>query len=395
MVLLATSCGLDYKSYKLPESAQENPEDVDLVNEIAKIEQELAGSTEETPEAVALEEASEPGTSEEVSEGSTDVSNVTEGSALTGGAVVDEAAVDDLGDDLGEEGVVEREEVEETVQEVVLPELDSAEAPEASENTLNEAVSEEEMLLLVKENELVRLQATVVDPDQDQVTYSFGKPLNDKGEWKTNYGDAGEYLVTLTATDGKLSSQKKVKIVVERVNVPPVISVLKDLVVKEGEKVNFKPEVSDPNKDKVTVSISAPLENGTFATDYLSAGQYEVTVTASDGELSVEKTFKLTVQDVNQLPVVTNLPEKVTVKEGAVLKLEPTVSDLDGEEVKVSISEPVGNDGSWETKYTDHGEYFVTVTADDGKDVVSKRVHVVVEDVNMPPQIVNVVLLNR
>lgn len=287
-------------------------------------------------------------------------------------SLVDEIA--QIENDLLEEETVEEEVLEE---EIVLPEL--------GEESLDLKT------IYVKENDLMKLNAKVTDPDNDVVTYSFSAPLNKMGEWKTNYGDAGEYLVTLSATDGKLTTEQKIMIVVERVNVAPIINGVKDIKVNEGATVRFEPDVVDPNGDAVNIEVSEPLESGTFITDHTSFGEYTITVLATDGELETEKTFKLTVNDVNVLPEVTNLAD-ITVKEGETVKIEPNVSDLDNDELIITISEPVGNDGVWETSYTDHGAYVVTVTVNDGKDTVTKNIKVVVGDVNMPPQIVDVYL---
>ena len=276
----------------------------------------------------------------------------------------------------------------EVEEEVVLPELtEDSTAKETEEPTDTEGLQ----VIEVNENEMVKLNVKVSDPDQDSVEYTFTPPLNKLGQWKTNYGDAGEYVISLTATDGKLTTEKKLKIVVNRVNVPPVVSGVADLHVKEGEVVTFNPVVSDPNGDEVTVTISEPLQNGRFETDHNSAGEYQVKVVADDGELQTEKSLVLVVDDVNELPVLTNLQD-LAVKEGELVTIEPTVSDLDEDKVTVTISEPVGDSGVWKTSYTDHGEYVVTVTANDGKGVVTKKIKVVVEDVNMPPQIIEVKL---
>ena len=114
------------------------------------------------------------------------------------------------------------------------------------------------------------------------------------------------------------------------------------------------------------MTVSEPLKSGTFETDHTSAGEYQIVVTASDGELETEKTFTLVVEDVNKLPELSGIVD-LSVKEGETVRVEPKVTDLDGDEVALTISEPVGDDGTWETGYTDHGEYFVTVTANDGK----------------------------
>lgn len=277
-------------------------------------------------------------------------------------------------------GTEAAEEEREVTEEVVLPE-ETGNIPEGSLQEVR-----------VRENEVVRLRVKVADPDGDNVTYRFSGPLNQEGIWKTSYGDAGEYLATITATDGRLQTEKTVKIIVERVNVPPVIERLVDLRVRESERIAFQPKVSDPNNDPVTVTVSEPLASGSFTTDHTSAGEYLVTVTATDGELTSEATFKVFVADVNVLPEVSGLQETLRVKEGEVVTIKPTVSDLDGDPVTIAIGEPVGDDGTWETAYTAHGEYTVLVTVSDGKDTVQRKVALTVEDVNMPPEIIEISL---
>lgn len=322
LIVLIGGC-VDYKASQPPQAEESG--DQSLVDEIAAIERELSGAADQNAGERDSPEVPPPAGAEE---------------------------------------------------EVVLPEL--GEEPE-------ELVTEEELeVITVRENEVIKLNVKVTDPDQDSVTYSFSKPLDKNGGWKTNYGDAGEYIATITATDGKLSTEKKVKLVVERVNVPPVIEPVQDILVAEGEVINFEPQVSDPNKDQVTVTVSDPLKTGTFQTDHTSAGEYLIRVTASDGELESQTAFKLAITDVNVPPEVAGLSD-LTVKEGEVVEIKPSVTDLDGDQVKVTISDPVGDDGEWQTSFTSHGEYVITVTADDGKERVVKTVKVTVEDLNMPP----------
>jgi hypothetical protein len=317
---------LDYKAYDLqPEDGSKDKGEIDLIDEIAAIEEEL-GISDRSPKV-----------EEEVSE------------------------------------------------EIVLPELTEHEK-EQNEITELEANMQ---TINVNENELLRLNVQVSDPDNDQVSYTYSAPLNTEGTWKTNYGDAGEYLVTLTATDGKLSTEKLVKIVVKRVNVPPIISGAKDMRVKEGATVVFKPAVIDPNNDPVTTTISEPISEGIWKTDHTSSGEYLVTVTATDGELEISETFVLTVDDVNVLPVIGGVSD-LSVKEGEVVRIEPLVTDQDQDPISVTISEPVGDDGIWETSFTDNGVYNIQITASDGKDTVNKNIRLVVEDVNKPPIFVDV-----
>lgn len=273
---------------------------------------------------------------------------------------------------------------------VVLPSLkENQTAP------LEEATAENLQILTGKENQLIRIKLSSTDPDGDKVLYSFSKPFNVRGEWKTNYGDAGDYIVMVTATDGKLTSEKKIKVVVQRVNVAPVIEGVKDLSYNEGETVKFEPKITDLNRDPVTLIISSPLDKGVWATDSKSSGEYNIKVIASDGELKTEKSFKLTIKNVNLAPVIEGLKD-LTVKEGQTVKLEPVVTDVDAEEggkLMINYTLPIGPDGTWVTGYTDNGVYNVNVTVNDGRGgIVTKPVKITVEDVNMPPVIEKITL---
>jgi len=290
---------------------------------------------------------------------------------------------------LEEDEVVEEiEELDEELEEEVFDEeLD--EETEEIEEAVDTSTLEK---LEVQETDLVNLEIEVQDLDQDKVTYTFSKPLNEEGRWQTNYGDAGEYVVTISADDGIVTSTKQILLVVKKKNVPPVIENLEGTMnSKEGDVIVLTPKVSDPNKDEVEIIFPSPFDElGIWETDHTSAGTYDLTVKASDGEMDAEFTIKLTVTDVNVPPMIEGVEEEMTIKEGETISIKPTVTDLDGDEVTVSISEPVGNDGIWETSYTDHGEYVVTITADDGKDKVNFIIDLTVKDVNVPPEIIGV-----
>ena len=308
----------------------------------------------------------------------------------TGNVAADDAALIDqiasVEDSLNSENttVSAEEKSGEETEEVTVPELGDVPQKVASDQDYTE--------IRAKENQTIKLRANIIDPDGDNVTYYFSKPFSKNGEWKTNYGDAGEYIINILANDGKLNTEEKLKVIVERVNVPPTVEGVKDITVDEGKTVTFKPVVSDPNKDPITVKISDPLSTGTFVTNHKSAGQYKIMVVAGDGELQTEKTFTLTVNDVNVLPEVRGIADTIRVKEGETVTIKPQVVDLDDDQVTLSISAPVGDTGVWQTGYTDHGEYTIIITLNDGKDKVTKKVNVIVEDVNVPPQIVEVYL---
>lgn len=244
----------------------------------------------------------------------------------------------------------------------------------------------------VLETDFVDLQVEAEDADEDLLTYSFSPPLGEDGTWQTNYSDAGEYIVAITASDGENVVEQSILLLVKKKNVPPVIeNVPARLEADEGDVIQLEPKVYDANKDSVTLSYSAPFgEDGNWVTDHTSAGEYDVVVTATDGEAESAAQVTLVVLDVNVPPEITGLEDEIVVNEGETVTLKPVVSDLDNDPVEASISEPLGDDGVWETTFTDNGVYMVTVAASDGKDTVSKEVKVTVNDVNVPPKIVSI-----
>ncbi|MFH0701771.1 MAG: hypothetical protein V2A62_05020 [Candidatus Woesearchaeota archaeon] len=301
------------------------------------------------------------------------------------------------GNDLVKSEVAEIKPVEEKITiptevegEVVLPALG-----ENKTASVEEATAENLEVLNAKENQLVKLKLSAIDPNKDKVTYTFSKPFDTQGAWKTNYGDAGEYIITVSASDGKLTTEKKIKLVIQKVNVAPAIAELKDINVNEGDLVKLDPKVTDPNHDPITITISDPLSKGIWQTTPKDSGVYNLKVTASDGELQVEKSLKLTVKNVNLLPVITNLAD-VNASEGQTIRLVPVVTDEDkdeGENITVTFSKPFDQTGVWTPDYTNHGVYLVNVTANDGRGaVVTKQVTVTVGAVNMPPVIEKVTL---
>jgi hypothetical protein len=355
MVLFVVGC-LDYKAYDVKE--QPTVDENSIQKEIADIEKQI----------------NEGGNASDVPKDKEEVKPITETSETP--KTKDESATSEI---------PKVEEIKPIEGEVVLPKLE-----EDKEPAKEEALEGNLQIIKVKENQLAKLNLKLSDLDKDKIEYTFSKPFNKAGEWKTKYGDAGEYVVTITATDGKLTTEKKIKVVVERVNVAPVIDNIKDLAFKEGDVIKYTPLVTDPNKDPLTVTVSEPLSGGTWTTDHKSSGEYLIKVSASDGEMKTDKSFKLTVKDVNLPPVVSGLKD-LMVKEGELVKFEPVITDLDGDQggnLTVTYTKPIGKDGTWLTKYTDHGAYEVNVTVDDGRGaVVSKLIKITVTDVNMPPSI--------
>ncbi len=241
---------------------------------------------------------------------------------------------------------------------------------------------------IVTEGELVsfpNLQAT--DPDGDKITYTFTPPLDAVGKWQTKVGDAGEYRVTITASDGKNSVSQIVIIHVNMKNQPPRIQLAgKQINVKEGDTVTLKAQASDPDGDEVTLSFAGWMTSPTRTTGYSDAGVHEVEVIATDGTLTVRDAIQVVVQNTNRAPSINPIAD-VLIKEGDKIKIDPTASDPDGSKVTFSFSAPVAEDGAWQTAKQDVGKYRVNVTASDGDLTATTSFLLTVESLNNPPVI--------
>ncbi|MFT4325944.1 MAG: Ig-like domain-containing protein [Candidatus Woesearchaeota archaeon] len=239
-----------------------------------------------------------------------------------------------------------------------------------------------------KEGDLVRFrQDMAFDPDGGDIEYTFTEPIGPDGTWQTEIGDAGEYLITITAFDGVLSSSQQVRLIIEAVNRPPVISNFEDITVYEGETIVLEPIVEDPDGDAVTLRYSGFMTSNTYTTTFNDAGEHRVTLTASDGFHDVVKTITVTVIDVNRPPVLSPI-EDIIVTEGELVEVSFEASDPDGDAISVTFSDPVSDEGVWQTEVGDAGTYEIDVSVSDGELTTTETFRITVARLNNPPVIV-------
>lgn len=240
--------------------------------------------------------------------------------------------------------------------------------------------------ITVSEGELIKLDLDAADPDGDKLTYKFGTPLNEKGEWQTKIGDAGEYPVTITVSDGTLETSKKIVIVVKAVNKKPTIESVGDISLTEGQKLVLNLKATDPDNDILVWKYEPPVgADGTWQTKKGDAGEYTIKATVSDGHLSDTTSFQVKVVKFNNPPML-EIDREISAKEGDTIKLTPKVSDVDGDNVLVTYSDWMTSD-THTIGYDEEGKHKVVVTASDGKSEESTVVWVTVADVNRAPEI--------
>jgi hypothetical protein len=155
------------------------------------------------------------------------------------------------------------------------------------------------------EGSLVVLNPVVMDPDGDEIVVSFTQPFDNKGDWQTAEGDAGDYDVTVTATDGEAVVTDTVKVIITPLNRPPVIQRMDDIEVKEGETVTISPVIIDPDGDPFSITFSGWMTSPSYKTNYDDSGVHIVTITATDTKgASSTQNVKVTVIDVNRPPEI-------------------------------------------------------------------------------------------
>lgn len=240
---------------------------------------------------------------------------------------------------------------------------------------------------IVKEGELVsfpNLRAT--DPDGDPIQYAFTSPLNEQGMWQTKEGDAGAYRVKIVASDGKSRVEQELLIIVEGKNKPPYLADLADIRVKEGERVEITPIISDDDQDPLKVTYTGWISTPQYQTTENDAGIHVVTITVSDGIHEVKKDVKIIVGNQNRAPMLQAL-EPVTIKEYDNLIVEPTATDPDGDKVSIQCGLPLTPQCTWQTKKGDAKTYRATITASDGTLQDQEELIIVVQSTNQPPVI--------
>ena len=255
-------------------------------------------------------------------------------------------------------------------------------------NTITSAVVKDDLLRkeVVEGQKISFPNLKAVDPDGDKLTYKFSKPLNERGEWQTKVGDAGDYKVTIMVSDGKNNASQEVLIKVNPANRAPKIDVAKELKVKEGELVTLDVRLTDPDGDSVKLDISGWMTDKTKQTTFEDSGTHQVVLKATDGKLSSTETLRVIVQNVNRPPKLDPIIDLV-VKEGEKVVIKPSAADPDNDKLKFTFSAPLDKNGEWQTKIGDAQNYRVNVTVSDGEFTDTLGFLVSVAAVNRPPVI--------
>ncbi|MFH0701772.1 MAG: hypothetical protein V2A62_05025, partial [Candidatus Woesearchaeota archaeon] len=247
-----------------------------------------------------------------------------------------------------------------------------------------------------QETDLVRVVPQAYDPNNDLIKYYFSFPLDDKGEWQTNYGDAGEYYVNITASDGQTSTVQRILLVIDKKNRVPLISE-KKIVVKETQIIDLKSIVIDLDGDALSYFFNAPFDqNGIWKTNYGDARDFITNFWVNDGGSQIRARVEIQVLSTNPGPQIINTfydeGISLTTIEGEKMEFWANASHFDKKSLTVSWlldSQVISNDsyGRYSFDYNSSGEHHLQFTVSDGEKSVTKKWWIDVKELKRKPQL--------
>lgn len=265
---------------------------------------------------------------------------------------------------------------------------------------------------LANEDEMLSFTAAVTDVDNSTLTLSLDATSSGKGmtlspagdfSWTPIADDVDVHTVTITASDGTLMDSETFTITVNAVNDAPVLASIGDKQVSEDATLAFAVAATDEDDTMLTFSLDATSSSkgmtlsSTGAFSWVPAnehvGTHEVTITVSDGLLTDSETITITVDAVNDAPVLTSIGDK-QVDEDATLAFAVSVTDEDNSLFIFSLDQLSSAKGmslssaggfSWAPGIDDVGIHQVTVTVSDGVLTDSETITITVNAVNDAP----------
>lgn len=266
------------------------------------------------------------------------------------------------------------------------------------------------------------------DPEMDAISISvlFNGQNGTDGSWlsfdaQTNtisgtpaQANVGITIVTVTATDGSLSSSDVFLITVADVNtLPVVVSSPMMSFVEDGaaQTLDLSTLFSDADQDILSYTVTY-LENPLIANYGESGGLLTVTpiadlngnqtirITASDNVGSVTYDLPVSISAVNDAPILNvAIPNQVALEGSPFSYTIPanTFSDVDGDNLTISVSgQPAWLSFDVQTQTLSGtpanenvGTFVLNVSASDGQISTNQSVSFIVENVNDLPMIIS------
>ena len=243
----------------------------------------------------------------------------------------------------------------------------------------------------VDEKTLLSFTAKATDPENDPLTFSLvgapaGAAINaTTGAFTFTPTEAqgpGSFTFTVRVSDGSLTDEEAITVTVNEVNDAPTLDPIGSKTVNEKKTLSFTAKASDPEGDPLTFGlVGAPsgatinATTGAFSftpTEAQGPGSFTFTVVVSDGSLTDEEAITVTVNEVNDAPVLDPIGSK-TVEAGEALTFTATATDPENDPLTFSlVGAPAGasidpTTGKFSFTSAAAGTFTATVRVSDGK----------------------------
>lgn len=255
----------------------------------------------------------------------------------------------------------------------------------------------------------VAFVAAATDAEGDPVTFAAtglpaGATFSAAGAFSwPNAAPAGTYTVSVTATDGFLTSAARTVTIAVLANTAPTIAAVPNQTVRAGQSLSFNITATDAENDPVTLSASGLPAGASFSVGEGAAaffwrspvaGSYTVIVNATDGVLSSSRSVSITVT-ANTAPVLASIAAQ-RVRIGGSISFTATATDAENDAVTFAATGlPTGATFSsagafaW-SNATPVGTYTVSITASDGLLTSAARIVAIEVRANTAPSVTQV-----
>ena len=251
----------------------------------------------------------------------------------------------------------------------------------------------------VREGEFVRIQLDPADADGDPIEFSsdllpggaFLDPNTGVFTWIPSFFQAGVFEISFSVSDAASTTTKTTRVTVLNVNASPEFDRLDGFELQEGQILSFRPFARDPDNptfappDRLADGSLTLLDGGLpsvtyevtglpvgtafdaetiefgWTPDFLAAGLYHVTFTATDDgdgtgtPQSATVTVPILVRNTNRTPVITPIAAQ-TIDRGQVLEIPIEAVDPDGNALVLSAAGLPGFQIPDFMTFTDHGD---------------------------------------
>ena len=216
----------------------------------------------------------------------------------------------------------------------------------------------------------------------------------------------GSDTFTYTINQGNKSSSADVTVTIDSVNDAPVINLASTIQVNENQTAVASDFISDADaNDSLSLSISGSDADSfnlssnnvlTFksAPDYETKTSYVITLTLTDGTVTVSKDINILIVDLKGeiAPIFLSLPSTISVDENTLKVYQIKTFDEEDEKINYSISGTdsdqfnlsefglISFNSAKDYESTSNKRFDITITISDGTLSISRNVIIIVKD---------------